>query len=533
MTSKLSAVEGIKADSRFLRGHLAEELENPEPGFSPEGEQLIKLHGFYVQRDREHKERPPTVMGRGRIAGGRLSAEQYLVWDALADEFGDGTLRITTRQCLELHGVTKKDMKPVIQALHRVGVTTQGACGDVVRNVTQAVNPLGRADLALLDGVADRLSCHFLSRANAYPELWLEARAQDPATESEPLMGSSYLPRKFKIALTLAGENPVDLFSNDLGLAATLDGAGHLEGFFVFVGGGQSMAFGNPATFPQLAELLGWIPEAALLGVVEALVATFRDHGNRSDRKQARLKFLLWERGLAWIREEVSNRAGARFETRPLPPWYSGPCLGWHRRVDGTWALGLSLLSGRIAGALKASLRALLQAFPVPTQLTTDQDLILLGIPDQDRSQAETLLAGVELRPSPLRQRALACVALPLCSLAITEAERVLPEVLSELEALLEHHGLADRAPVFRLTGCPNGCARPHTAELALIGQGIGKYALYVGGSPGGDRLAFRLAERVPRAELGATLEPLFVRWSQEGEPGEAFGDFANRTFRS
>lgn len=527
----LSPVEAIKANSRFLRGHLSEELVNPDPAFSPEGEQLIKLHGFYTQKHREQKDLPPTVMGRGRIPGGRMSAAQYLVWDELADHYGDGTLRITTRQCLELHGLAKADMRAVVQALHRAGATTQGACGDVVRNVTQAVNPLGRPELAQLDEVADRLSRHFLSRAHAYQEVWLEEPARDPATETEPLMGSSYLPRKFKIALTLAGENEVDILSNDLGLAATLNAEGGLEGFFVFAGGGQSMSF-NGNAFPRLAEAMGWIPEGALISVVEALVATFREHGNRSDRKRARLKYLVHDRGIAWLRDEVEARSGLRFQERPLPPWSTLRYHGWQRRTDGTWALGLSLLCGRIAGGLKTTLRELLGRFPVALQLTADQDLILLGLQDGERAEVEGLL-GHLARPSRLQERALACISLPLCTLAITDGERVLPGVLADVEELLARHGLADRAPVLRLTGCPNGCTRPHTAELALIGQGIGKYALYAGGSATSDRQAFRLAERVPLAELKATLEPIFARWASEGGPEEGFGDFADRCLRS
>lgn len=522
-----SPVEAIKAGSNFLRGNLSQELVDGQPGFSAEGEQLIKLHGFYFQKNRERKEDPPTAMGRGRIPGGRLSARQYLAWDALADQYGDGTLRITTRQCLELHGLAKASMRPVVQALHAVDATTQGACGDVVRNVLHPVNPLGRPELDHLEAVADRLSTHFLSRAHSYQEVWLGEAPRDPATESEPILGASYLPRKFKIALTLAGENSVDLLSNDLGLAATMSADGLPDGFFVFAGGGQSMSYSGSA-FPRLADLLGWVPEAALIPVVEALVATFREHGNRSDRKRARLKYLVHDRGAAWLKQEIEGIAGVRFQERPLPPWTTPGYHGWQRRADGTWALGLSLLCGRIAGELKAALRQAVELSPVGLQLTPEQDLVLIGIRDGERSEFDRLL-GHLASPSPLRAKALACISNPLCAFAITEGERVLPEILADVEELLARHGLSDRAPSLRVTGCPNGCSRPHTAELALIGQGIDKYALYLGGSPANDRLAFRHADRVPRPELKTVLEPLFIRWAQEGRQDEGFGDFAVR----
>nr|WP_320131371.1 NADPH-dependent assimilatory sulfite reductase hemoprotein subunit [uncultured Holophaga sp.] len=519
-----SPIETIKASSNFLRGNLPQELTDAAPGFSPEGEQLIKLHGFYAQKHREHKDAPPTAMGRGRIPGGRLSAAQYLVWDSLATQYGDGTLRFTTRQCIELHGLAKADMRAVVQALHVVKATTQGACGDVVRNVLYPANPTGRPEINALQKVAEQLSTHFLSRAAAYQEIWLEAPPSG-APESEPLMGSAYLPRKFKIALTLAGEDTLDVLSNDLGLAATLDASGAIEGWFVFAGGGQSMNFAGTA-FPRLASLLGWVEAKALLPVAEALLGTFRDHGDRENRKRARLKYVLHDRGVDWARSEVETRAGICFTQRPLPPWQTPSSHGWQKGPDGTWALGLSLLCGRIEGELKGTLRRVLETHPVDVQLTAEQDLVLLGVPEAAKAEVSALL-GHLAQPSPLWAQAVACIAQPLCAFAITEGERALPAVLADVEHVLADLELTDRAPVLRLTGCPNGCARPHAAEIGLIGQGIDKYALYLGGK--GDRLAFHFAERVPRSEIGATLRPLLTRWKTEGQPGETFGDFAMR----
>ncbi|HTL97177.1 MAG TPA: hypothetical protein VL181_00090, partial [Holophagaceae bacterium] len=347
-----SHAEALKRESRHLRGTLAEELASPEPGFTTDAQALLKPHGFYQQKDRDRRgdpANPPVLMARGRIPGGRLEAAQYLAWDRIADRFGDGTLRLTTRQSIELHRILKPDAKPALQALHAALQSTKGACGDVVRNVTQAPNPWNRADLAQLDAVAESLSVHFESRANAYAEIWLDGERVDPERESEPLLGKTYLPRKFKIAVTAAGENLVDLYTNDLGFAATFDGKGALDGFFVFAGGGLGMTHNDDTTFPRLADPLGWIAAEQLLPVAEAVVATQRDHGNRGDRKRARLKYLIASKGLAWFIAEVEARWGRAFQRRELPEWRTTPVLGWIPRADGSWALGFHIESGRVA----------------------------------------------------------------------------------------------------------------------------------------------------------------------------------------
>jgi sulfite reductase beta subunit-like hemoprotein len=532
---KLSPIEDMKTASRFLRGTLAEELETAEPGFSPDSQQLIKLHGMYQQKDRDRAKSggaEPTLLLRGRIPGGRLNAEQYLAWDRLAETFGDATLRITTRQSLELHGLAKGNLKAVTSAIHRVQLTSQGACGDVVRNVTQAVNPLGRPELAQLDPLADLLSRHFMARSNAYLEIWLDGEAVEIAKESEPILGATYLPRKFKISLTLAGENSIDLLSNDLGFAATLDEAGAIAGYFVFAGGGQGQSITDPTTFARLADHLGWVPKEALVPVAEAVITTFLDHGNRSDRKRARLKYLIHNQGLDWFKAEVERRSGFALEARKLPEWNTPSNLGWQERVDGTWALGLHVLSGRLLTEARKGLAQVIDAPQLDVQLTTDQDLILLGVKTEAKANVDEVLQSHGLqtdRPGTLRQKALACVALPLCSLAITEAERALPDFIDQIEASLNRHGLSHRAPVFRITGCGNGCARPYSAELALVGQGVDKYAIFAGGHPESTRLAVQVAERVPKAEIATRLDKLFARWATEGTSNESFGEFTHR----
>lgn len=533
-----SAAEALKRGSRHLRGTLVEELAAQEPGFSSDAQQLLKPHGFYQQKDRDRKgdpTNPPVLMVRGRIPGGRLTAKQYLVWDRLADAYGDGTLRLTTRQCIELHGILKGSAKATLQGLHSVLLASKGACGDVVRNVTEAPNPWKRADIAQLDRIADLLARRFEARSNAYAEIWLDGERVDPEKEAEPLLGEAYLPRKFKIGLTVVGENLVDLYTNDLGFAATFDDEGALDGFFAFAGGGMGMTHNDATTFPRLADLLGWIPADQLLPVAEAVVTTQRDHGNRADRKRARLKYLIASKGLAWFQSEVERRWGGAFESRELPPWTTTPVLGWIPRPDGTWALGFHVESGRIADRpghpLKQALRDLVEDFGLPVQVTPDQDLILLDILEEDRQDIEDALAarGVSAKsPSRLRDRALACPALPFCGLAIAEAERALPEVLTHLEAALERHHLAHRAPVFRMTGCANGCARPYSAELALAGQTPGRYALYVGGSEEGDRLAFEIKQKVALSDLPDLFDRLFSLWRADGDA--SFGSFAARS---
>jgi sulfite reductase beta subunit-like hemoprotein len=353
-----SPLETLKRQSRHLRGTLAEEAAGPDAGFSKDSEHLLKPHGLYQQKDRDHrKEATPVLMLRGRIPGGRLEPAQYLAWDDLADRYGDGSLRLTSRQTIELHGVLKGDLKPTLQALRQAVLTTQGACGDVVRNVTLAPNPWQREDLRQLEPLVELLSTHFLARSRAYTEIWLDGKPEpepepagpaDPVDPVEPLYGTTYLPRKFKISLTVAGENLVDLYTNDLGFAATF-ADGLLEGFFVFAGGGMGMTHGDPTTFPRLADLLGWIPAGDLLAVAEAVVLIHRDESNREDRRHARLKYVVAARGASWMKQELERRSGARFQDRPLPAWNTSGVLGWLPRADGTWAYGLSIRPDRRA----------------------------------------------------------------------------------------------------------------------------------------------------------------------------------------
>lgn len=534
-------LETIKLQSNFLRGAIAETLADPEQeGFSEDDKNLIKFHGFYQQKNRDkdipEKEKHATFLIRGRIPGGRLTATQYLEWDKLSERFGGGSLRLTTRQSLQLHGVVKDDLRPVMQAIHQMNLTTQGACGDVVRNVTQAVNPRGLPELSLLDEPARVLSDHFLAKSSAWAEIWLgETRLAAPGDEAEPFYGKSYLPRKFKIAVTLSGDNGIDLLTNDLGLAATVKD-GLLEGYFVFVGGGMGMAHNKPETYPRLADLLGWIPAEKLVATAEAIISAHRNLGDRLDRRHARLKYLVQEWGTERFRGEIEARQGFAFEERKLPDWTIPDLLGWQRRADGSWALGVHVLCGRLRddakGRIKSALREIVERFAPDVQLTADQDLILIGIADANRTAVETILteSGFSWQAeNPLYQRAMACVSLPTCPLALAEAERFLPRLLSDLQARLEAHGLSDRAPLVRLTGCPNGCARPYDAEIGVVGMAVDKYAIFLGGSPTGECLARPWRQKIPGAKIAEVLDPVLAFWKAEGSPEESLGNFAQR----
>ncbi|MCX7633456.1 MAG: NADPH-dependent assimilatory sulfite reductase hemoprotein subunit, partial [Turneriella sp.] len=470
---ELSEVEIIKANSDFLRGNIARDLYNGSDKFEEEEKQILKFHGLYQQKNRDkiegEPEKPHTFMLRGRIPGGRLTPDQYLAWDYLAERYGGGTLRLTSRQSIQLHGLLKQDLKTVIQEINRVGLTTMGACGDVVRNVTQALNITGSPLYDELGYYATMLSDYFKFESSAYVEIWLDEVLQNPVRQ-ERIYGKTYLPRKFKIAVCLAGENGVDIYAQDMGFAATHSN-GKIDGFFVFAGGGAGMTHNKPETFPRAADLLGWIPKEALLPVATAIVTAHRDWGDRTNRRHARLKYVLADRGVDWFRTEVENRSGVKFHTnRPLPPWKIPEYHGFIRKSDGKYNFGLYIMNGRIRDwpgyRLKTAIAMAVARLRCAIQLTPDQDMLFLDLSEEQRRELVQIfqLHGINTnRPNPLYRRAMACVALPTCALALTEGERYFPHVLRDINRLLVKYNLMDRAPLVRMTGCPNGCARPYS----------------------------------------------------------------------
>jgi sulfite reductase (NADPH) hemoprotein beta-component/sulfite reductase (ferredoxin) len=542
MSQEKSKMEVLKEESRGLRGTLPEEINSDATRFTGSAENLLKFHGMYQYKDRDKKKpgdesvgpKPFTMMVRGRIPGGRMSWQQWVAWDDIATRYATAGLRITTRQSLQLHGILKGDVKPVLKEIHEALMSTTGACGDVVRNVTQSVNPWGDPRLAQLDEPATLLSKHFEVSSNAYFEIFLDG---EPVVEEKDdrIYGKTYLPRKFKIGLTAAGNNSIDIYTQDLGLAATFDHHDKLDGYFVFVGGGMGMSHSDTETHPRLADLLGWIPKEALLAVSEGVVFTQRDYGNRENRTFARLKYLLDTRGVAWFKSQVEERAQLKFEDRPLPEWKTPNHLGWIETSDGTLALGFHTLSGRLIDAdrpLKSALRLVIEKYQLSVQLTAEQDLILHGIKPEQKREIETYLDTQGLNPlSPrkLYDRALTCVALPTCVKALAESERVGPQVFGQIQEVLDRYQLNEKAPIVRITGCPNGCARPYSAEIGIVGQMPGLYAIFVGGEPEGQRLAFKVKDKVKTNDLPVLFDKLIGYWKAEGGQDEFLGDFVQR----
>jgi sulfite reductase (NADPH) hemoprotein beta-component len=541
----LSPVEGIKARSRLLRGTLTESLADPVTGALAEDDQtLIKFHGSYQQDDRDLREERRqqklepaySFMIRTRLPGGVCTPAQWLALDALADRYANGSLRLTTRQAFQVHGVIKRDLKPTIAAMNAVLIDTIAACGDVNRNVMSAANPhVSAAHGAALEW-ARRLSEHLLPKTNAYHEIWLDGE-KVVGGEEEPIYGATYLPRKFKSAIAVPPLNDVDIFSQDLGFIAIVE-HGMLAGFNLVVGGGMGSTHGDVTTFPRLGDVIGFVTPGQLLVAAEAVVTAQRDFGNREVRKHARLKYTIDKHGVAWFKAEVEARAGfALAPARPFRFEHNGDRFGWVEGEDGRWHLTLRIEAGRVADRgtrrWRSALAAIARVHDGEFRITPNQNLIVANVPASRRTTIDTLLAehgvdaGVAL--SPLRLNALACVSYPTCPLAMAEAERYLPEFAGKLEALLVTHGLRDVPIGLRITGCPNGCARPFLAEIALVGKALGRYNLYLGGDRRGQRLNVLYRENIVEADILAVLDPLLADFAAGREGDEGFADFLIR----
>ncbi len=522
-----SPAEAVKSASRHLRGNVRQELLAPEPVFSKPSVTLLKFHGMYQQDDRDLRksgDRVHSLMVRVGIPGGRLTAAQYLELDRLADSVGDGTLRITSRQDIQYHYVGKRDLPTLIQALDRIRLSTLAACGDVVRNVTQCAAPLPDARRELAWPYVLELSRGLKPKTNAYCEIWIDGeQAVSLEEETDELYGETYLPRKFKIGFAFEGDNTTDVYSNDLGVVTHFDGT-ELAGFTILAGGGLGQSNGVKASHPRLADPICFVRPAELLAAAKAIVTIHRDFGNRSNRKLARLKYVLDAWGVERFREELAARLG-----RPLTPprellWNrADDYLGWHRQSDQQWFYGLRVVNGRLAGEQRRRVRELIAEHGYEVRLTVQQNLLIAGV--RDRASVDRALQPSAL--PPVLHHSMACPALPTCGQALTEAERVLPEIAASIQAAWDRAGLAGEALRVRVTGCPNGCARPYTAEIGIVGQSVDLYSLYVGGSPLGTRLAALHSHNVRRGEIAAQLAPLFAAYAAGRAPGESFGDWA------
>ncbi|MCE9666510.1 assimilatory sulfite reductase (NADPH) hemoprotein subunit [Myxococcus stipitatus] len=541
----LTEVEHIKAQSRLLRGTLAESLADPVTGaLSGTDTSLIKFHGSYQQDDRDLREERRqqklepdySFMLRTRLPGGVCTPAQWLVLDELARTHANGTLRITTRQAFQLHGILKGDLKPTIARINATLIDTLAACGDVNRNVLCNPNPVDSRVHETVHAWAVRLSEHLLPKTRAYHELWLDEEKVGGG-EEEPLYGPTYLPRKFKVAVAVPPENDVDLFAQDLGFVAIIE-EGALVGFDVAVGGGMGATHGDANTFPRLADVIGFVPPERMLAVAEEVLKLHRDHGDRTNRKRARLKYVLEDRGVAWFTQELERRLGFSLEpARPFTFEHNGDRFGWKQGHDGRWNLTLHLDSGRVSDRPGAShltaLREIARIHSGDFRLTPNQNLVIAGVPAESRDAIDTLVRAHGLESfrtaSPLRRNALACVALPTCGLAMAEAERYLPSFVERLESRLAAHGLQEANILLRITGCPNGCARPYLAEIALVGKAPGRYNLHLGGDARGQRLNRLYRENIDETAILAALDPLLAAYATERHPGEGFGDYVIR----
>jgi sulfite reductase (NADPH) hemoprotein beta-component len=545
----LSPVERIKTGSRGLRGTLAESLTEPfTGGLREDDQQLLRLHGSYQQDDRDVREERRVrklepkwrFMVRVRLPGGTFTPAQWLALEAIARRYGNAGLRLTTRQTFQFHGIVKSDLKSTMQALNRALLDTVATCGDVNRNVMASSNPVESPAHAEVAAWATRLSAHFLPHTRAYHEIWLDGEKLVGTPEVEPIYGTSYLPRKFKAAIALPPSNDVDIYTQDLGFIAIVE-QGRLTGFNLTLGGGMGTTHGDPATHPRLADVAGYLPAAALLAVAEAVVTTQRDHGDRSNRKHARLKYTIEDRGLAWFVGEVERRSGIALEpARPFRFDSNGDRYGWIGALDGTWHRTLQIPAGRIvddAGrSLLAGLSEIARLHRGDFRVTPNQNVTIAGVADEARGAIDAIVSRHRLdgaeRASPVRRDALSCVALPTCALAMAEAERYLPALIARVEEALARHGLAGEPLGLRITGCPNGCARPYVAELALVGKAPGRYNLHVGGDAHGSRLAVLHCENIDEAAFLEELDALLRAWAAERRVDERFGDFLWRSGR-
>ncbi len=560
MTDKRTKNEHVKEGSRQLRGTISRGLDEVSTGAIADDDQmLVRFHGTYLQDDRDVRgertkkrlEKAFSFMIRVRIPGGVVTPTQWLALDQIATDYANGALRLTTRQTFQFHGVIKSNMRRTMQAIDAALLDTLAACGDVNRNVLATSNPhLSKAHAQALDLARD-LSAHLLPKTGAYHEIWLDGetvRDTSAAGEGEePIYGRTYLPRKFKAVVAVPPHNDVDIFAHDLGYIAITE-KGELVGYNVTVGGGMGMTHGEADTFPRTADVMGFCTPEQAITVGEHVLTVQRDWGNREVRKHARLKYTIEVRGLDAFRAEVERRCGFKLgPPRPFAFERTGDTIGWHKGADGaasspaaerreTWHLGLFVENGRIKDrpghALRTALREIAEIHEGEMTCTANQNVIIANVTAADKKKIDAILAshGIATEASSgLRRNSMACVALPTCALALAESERFLPEVVTALEDVLDRAGLRDDDIVIRMTGCPNGCARPYLAEIGLVGRQPGLYNLYLGAAFDGSRLNKLVAQDVDKARIIATLEPLLFRYAKERNEGERFGDFVVR----
>jgi len=548
--AKRSGFEVVKENSRWLRGTLADELAQDTDHFSDDAKNLLKFHGSYQQEDRDaRKNRAKTGVGkhfmcmiRLKLPGGKLTAKQYLGLDDLAAQFGNNTLRITTRQSIQYHHILKKNLRDTIRGINATLLSTLGGCGDVNRNVMACPAPLGDAVRVEMQRLADEIAVHLAPRSCAYHDIWLNGeKMSDDATETdgvEPIYGKVYLPRKFKIGLSMPNDNCIDLYAQDLGFLAVVEN-GRTIGYNVTVGGGMGRTQGNASTFACIGQSICFVEPNEVVATSEAIIKFYRDHGNRADRKRARIKYVVHDWGVDKVREVLKRD----YLQHPLRLPKDGTIndvdlhLGWHPQADGKWFLGVSVENGRVKDdgsmRLRSGVRQVVEQLGANVRLTGQQDLLLCDIDTAQRGRVDNILAehGISRAEnlSMVQKWSMACPAIPTCGLAISESERALPTVVDALEPELKELGLQDERISIRMTGCPNGCARPYQSEIGIVGRSGDKYMVFLGGSTLGQRLNTTFQDLVPRDQIVPLLKKVLTQFKQDRGTGESFGDYCHR----
>ncbi|MFK7776677.1 MAG: NADPH-dependent assimilatory sulfite reductase hemoprotein subunit [Gimesia sp.] len=551
---KRSKLELLKEGSRQLRGTIAEELQNDSDEFSSDSGQLLKHHGTYQQDDRDvRKAKNPdgtrkgktfSCMIRTRVPGGKVTAEQFLAELDLCDQLGDGTVRLTTRQGFQLHGVIKGNLRAAIKGINESKLTTLAACGDVNRNVMACPAPYkNNATFDSMQDMAYALAEHLRPQTTSYFDLWITDEEGNKTNEAEfqpveePIYGKVYLPRKFKIGIALPEDNCVDIYTQDLGLLAIVENE-EIIGYNFYVGGGMGVTPSNKKTYAAIAKPLGFVENDQVLAVAEAIVKVQRDFGNREDRKQARMKYLINNWGIEKFREKVAEYLGTPIiDPRPIEVTGVDDHMGWHDQGDGKLFLGVNIENGRIKDEgdlrIKSGLRKILETYQFNTRLTAKQSVIFCDIDPADRDTIDQILQNHGMKRADeltlIRRFSMSCPALPMCGLSVTESERVMPDLITEFEEELARQGLQDERITVNMTGCPNGCARPYIPDVGLVGKAVGKYTLFLGGNSLGNRLAFIYDDLVPLTEITSRLSPLLEYFKEERETDESFGDFCHR----
>ena len=533
--------EFIKEGSRFLRGTIAESLRDQVTGaIADDDTQLTKFHGIYQQDDRDLRgerakkklEKAFSFMARVRIPAGVLTPAQWIALHDIAAERGNGTLRLTTRQTIQFHGVIKSNLRPAIQGIHAALLDTIAACGDVNRNVIASVVPQYPTIHAEVTALGRAISEHLLPRSRAWHEIWLDGEQVVGAeTEDEPILGRTYLPRKFKIAIAVPPQNDTDVFAHEIGMIAIVE-QGRVVGYNVVAGGGMGMTHGEPDTFPRTGDVLGFCNPDQAVEICEKIVTIQRDWGDRADRKHARLKYTIERVGLERFSAELQGRLGFSLAPARLYQFArTGDPSGWIEGADGKAQYFLFVENGRVRGALLDGLRAIAEHHDGRFILTANQNLVIADVAAQQRPAIDALLRQSGLAsPGVLRRNAMACVALPTCGLALAESERYLPQLIDALERQVAQFGLGSEEIIIRMTGCPNGCARPYLAEIGLVGTAPGRYNLYLGGAFEGTRLSKLYRQDIEHSDIVSALEPLFAAYAGQRQNGERFGDFVIRT---